>query len=185
MRSVSVLAAAVIIGATALTVACGQQRAGSPSGGAPASTAPATATASPASATPSAGRTVPSGAACGAATAIMGPGRTLTLSGADNSKSYCVKRGTGVLIYLRGTVTARWALLKSSSAALVPSANGRLMLALGVTGGYFVAAQPGTAVISSTRSPCGPSAFPPTTQGASGQAHCGVIESFRVTIVVA
>jgi hypothetical protein len=182
MRSVPVLAAAAIIGASALTVACGQQRAGSAASGPPASTAPATA--SPAAATPSAGHTAtsapPPAAACGAATAIAPPG-TLTLTGADNGKSFCVKRGTGVLIYLRGTATAKWSLLKSSSAALVPSANGHLALALGVTGGYFVAAGPGSAVISSTRSPCG-APSPPTMSGSAG---CGVIELFRVTVGVA
>jgi hypothetical protein len=183
MRSVGVLTAAVIIGASALTVACGTQRAG-PASGAAAST-PASASASAAAATPpatsQAAAPTPAAAACGATAAILGPGHTLTLTLTDNSRSFCVKQGTGVLIYLRGTAAARWGLLRSSSAALVPSANGHLMLALGVTGGYFVAAHPGSAVISSTRSPCG-TAPPPT---ASGQASCGAIESFRVTIGVA
>jgi hypothetical protein len=171
MRSVSVLTAAVIIGASVLTVACGQQRpapaAGTPSATSPAASAPAAA------------------AACQTAAAVLGPGRTLTLNTTDNSRSFCVKRGTGVLIFLRGTATARWGPLKSSSAALVPSANGHLALALGVTGGYFVAAQPGSAVISSARSRCGSSAVPPTAPTTSGKASCGSIELFRVTIGVA
>ncbi len=163
MRSVSVLAAAVIIGASALTVACGASA--TPSATSPAASASAAA------------------AACGSAPAVLGPGRTLTLGNADNSRSFCVRRGTGVLIYLHGTATARWSTLRSSSAALVPSANGHLMLARGVTGGYFIAAQPGSAVISSARPRCGHLAVP-STPTTSGKASCGSVELFRVTIAV-
>jgi hypothetical protein len=171
MRSVGVLGTAVIIGASVLIVGCGQQRP-APASGTPSATSPAA--------------SAPTGAAaCGAAAAVLGPGRTLTLNTTDNSRSFCVKRGTGVLIFLHGTATARWSPLKSSSAALVPSANGHLMLALGVTGGFFVAAKPGSAVISSARSRCGPSAVPPTAPATSGKASCGSIELFRVTIRVA
>jgi hypothetical protein len=159
MRSAGVLTAAVIIGVSALTVGCGQP--GSAASG-PAST-PATVT-------------------CGTAVATLGPGRTLTLGSADNRRSFCVKRGTGVLIFLRGTAADRWSEPKSSSAVLVPSANGRLTLALGVTGGFFVAARPGSAVITSARSRCGSSSPPPPM---SGQASCGSAGLFRVTIRVA
>jgi len=164
MRSVSALAVAVIIGASAVTAACGQQRPGPIASGTAASSPPA--------------------AACGAMPAVLGPGRTLTLSMTDSSRSFCVRRGTGVLIYLRGTATHKWGPLKSSSAVLVPSANGHLSLALGVTGGYFVAARPGSAVITSARSRCGP-AVRPTVPATSGKASCGSIELFRVTIRVA
>jgi hypothetical protein len=183
MRSVSVLAAAVIIGVSLLTVACGHQRPG-PAASGPAATRPA---ASAASGNPSATSPAASApaAACGSTAAVPGPGRTLTLSNTDNGRSFCVRRGTGVLIYLHGTATARWNRLRSSSAALVPSANGHLMLALGVTGGYFVATQPGSAVISSARSRCGQPAAPPSASAASGKASCGTVELFRVTIKVA
>jgi hypothetical protein len=175
MRSVSVLAAAVIIGASALTVACGPQP--PPASGPAASTASATSSAtSPAASAPA--------AACGPASAVLGPGRTLTLTDTDNSRSFCVRRGTGVLIYLHGSATARWGTLRSSSAALVPSANGHLMLALGVTGGYFIAAQRGSAVISSARPRCGQPAVP-SAPATPGKASCGSVELFRVTIGVA
>jgi hypothetical protein len=178
MRSFSVLTAAVIIGASVLTAACGQQAPGPAASGPAASSAAITPSAtSPAASAPA--------TACRAAVAVLGPGRTLTLNTTDSSRSFCVRRGTGVLIYLRGTETARWGPLKSSSAALVPSANGHLALALGVTGGYFVAAQPGSAVISSARSRCESSAVPPTVPTTSGKASCGSIELFRVTIGVA
>jgi hypothetical protein len=180
MRSVSALAVAVIIGASALTAACGQQQPGPAASG--------TAASSPSAASPSvtgSAASAPSAAgACGATPAVLGPGRTLTLTLTDGSRSFCVKQGTGVLIYLRGTAIDRWGPLKSSSAVLVPSANGHLSLAVGVTGGYFVAAQPGSAVITSARSRCG-SVVPPTAPATSGKASCGSIELFRVTIRVA
>ena len=135
MRSVSFLAAAVI-GVSALTAACGQQTAG-PAGGPSGSPAPPTG--------PSAA------AACGSATPTSSPNRVVTLNEGDSGSSFCIKPGTGVLIYLRGTPTDKWATLKSSSAVMRPSANGHLALAVGVTGGYFVAAQPGVATITSSR----------------------------------
>jgi hypothetical protein len=137
MRSVSFLAATVIIGVSALAAACGQQPAGPAAGGPSGSPAPSTGP--------------PAAAACGSATPTSAPHRILTLSNGDSGRSFCIKRGTGVLIYLKGTPTAKWATLKSSSAAMVPSANGHLALAIGVTGGYFVAAKPGVAAITSSR----------------------------------
>ena len=136
MRSVSFLAAAVI-GVSALTAACGQQTAGSAAGGPSGSPAPSTG--------PSAA------AACGSATPTSPPNRILTLNDGDSGSSFCIKPGTGVLIYLKGTPADKWATLKSSSAAMKPSANGHLALMAGVTGGFFVAAQPGVATITSSR----------------------------------
>jgi hypothetical protein len=182
MRSVSVLAAVVIIGASAMTTACGQQQAGSSPGG----TAGTTSSGSAA-------------AACGKA-APLRQDRIITLSARDNGRSLCITRGTGVLIYLKGTPAVRWKQLRSSSDALVPRANGHLMLMLGVTGGSFVADHQGVAVISSTRNPCGPPVPPPTVPPAaaadaaaapgtaaapgSGRMLCSTIESFRVTLTV-
>jgi hypothetical protein len=175
MRSVSFLAAAAVIGLSALTAACGQQPAGSAASGSSGSPAPSTGP--------------PAAAACGSATPTSPPHRTLTLSTGDSGGSFCVKPGTGVLIYLKGTPTAKWATLKSSSAALVATANGHLALALGVTGGYFVAARPGVAAITSSRSPCGSQASPgPSTGPATSnqiKSQCGVIQTFRVTVRVA
>jgi hypothetical protein len=176
MRSVSFLAAVAVIGMSALTAACGQHRAGPAAAGSSGSPAP------------SAGS--PAAAACGAATPTSPPDRTLTLSAGDSGRSFCVTPGTGVLIYLRGTAAVKWTALKSSSAAMVSRANGHLMLALGVTGGYFVAARPGAAAITSSRSPCGPQATPtpptgPTTSNQNKNASCGVIQTFRVTVRVA
>ncbi len=173
MRSAWCLVAAVI-GVSALTAACGQQSAGP--GGSGSSGSP----------TPSSGP--PAAAACDGATPTAPPNRTLTLSTADSGSSFCIKQGTGVLIYLKGTSASKWAVLKSSSAAMVPTANGHLALQIGVTGGYFVAAHPGVAAITSTRNPCGAPAThsPPTEPTTSSQSKaCGVVQTFRVTVRVA
>ena len=172
MRSVSLLAAAVI-GVSALAAACGQQQTG-PAGGPSGSPAPSTA---PSTAPPAA-------AACGSATPTAPPNRTITLSAGDNGRSFCIRPGIGVLVYLMGTPKLKWDALKSSSAAMVPQANGHLALALGVTGGYFVAAHPGVAAITSTRSPCGPQVTP-TGPTSSNPRKCGITQSFKVTVRVA
>jgi hypothetical protein len=169
MRTVWLVAAAVI-GVSALT-ACGGRTGSAASG----SGSPAPATGPPAA------------AACGTATPTASPGRTLTLSATDSGGSFCIKRGTGVLIYLKGTQTAKWGALKSSSPAMAPRANGHLALQVGVTGGYFVAVQPGTAAITSSRSPCTPQA--PTTAStgpttSNQDKGCGVSQTFRVTVRV-
>ena len=169
MRSVSFLAATAVIGLSALTAACGQQPAGSAMSGS--------------SAHPAASTGAPAAAACGAATPTSPPDHTLTLGAGDSGRAFCVKPGTGVLIYLRGTPALKWAALKSSSAVLVPRANGHLTLALGVTGGYFVAAQPGVAAITSSRSSCHPGAS--ASPSAGHGTMCGMTETFRVTVRVA
>jgi len=169
MRSVSLLAAAVI-GASALAAGCGQQQAGPAAGGPSGSPAPSTAP--------------PAAAACGSAAPTAPPGRTLTLGAGDNGRSFCIRPGIGVLVYLKGTPQLKWDALKSSSAAMVPTANGHLALQVGVTGGFFVAAHPGVADITSTRSPCAPPATPsgPTT---SNPRKCGITQTFKVTVRVA
>jgi hypothetical protein len=168
MRSVPLLAAAVI-GVSALAVACGQQAGPAASGP---SSRPAPSTAPPAA------------AACGSATPTAPPNRTLTLSAGDSGRSFCIRPGIGVLVYLKGTSQLKWDALKSSSAAMVPTANGHLALALGVTGGYFVATHPGVATLTSTRSPCGPQVTP-TGPTSSNPRKCGITQTFKVTVRVA
>jgi hypothetical protein len=169
MRSVSLLAAAVI-GASALAAGCGQQQAGSAASGPSGTPAPSTAP--------------PPAAACGSAAPTAPPNRTLTLSAGDTGRSFCIRQGIGVLVYLKGTPQLKWDALKSSSAAMTPAANGHLALQVGVTGGFFVAAHPGVADITSTRSPCAPMATPsgPTT---SNPHKCGITQTFKVTVRVA
>jgi hypothetical protein len=169
MRSVSLLAAAVI-GASALAAGCGQQQAGSAASGPSGSPAPSTAP--------------PAAAACGSAAPTAPPNRTLTLGVGDNGRSFCIRPGIGVLVYLKGTPQLKWDALKSSSAAMAPTANGHLALQVGVTGGYFVAAHPGVADITSTRSPCGPQVTP-TGPTSSNPRKCGITQTFKVTVRVA
>jgi len=167
MRSVSLLAAAVI-GASALAAGCGQQRAGSAASGPSGSPAPSTAPPAP--------------AACGSAAPTAPPNRTLTLTAGDNGRSFCIRQGIGVLVYLKGTPQLKWDALKSSSAAMAPAPNGHLALQVGVTGGYFVAAQPGVAAITSSRSSCHPGAS--ASPSAGHGTMCGITDTFRVTVRV-
>lgn len=146
MRSVSFLAGAAVVGLSALAAACGQQAAGSAASG-------------------SSGSAAPAAAACGSATPTSPRHRTLTLRTADSGGSFCIKQGTGVLIFLRGTPTAKWAALRSSSAVMVPRANGHLMVALGVTGGSFAAPKPGVASITSLRNAFGSAPKPQPATG--------------------
>lgn len=169
MRSVSVLATAVIITASAMTSACGQQQAGSPAGGS--------------SPSPSSSLAVSANCTGGAPSSPQNP--VITLTAHDNGKTYCIRRGTGVQIYLKGTPVLKWTDLKSHSTAMVPRANGHMMLALGVTGGFFVAEHKGVAVITASRNPCGTRVLPhPAAPATSHKMLCGVIETFRVTVTV-
>ena len=106
----------------------------------------------------------------------------ITLTNADNGRSVCVRRGTAVQVYLRGTQAGRWSAIHASSGVLQPHANGHLLLALGVTGGSFIAAHPGTASLTSTRLVC--PTPPPNSGSESGTVECGAILGFRVSVRV-
>jgi hypothetical protein len=161
VRPASSLTALVIIAAAALTAACGSQNA--TGGGLSASPK--------VSVLPVAG-----GSATCRPARPAGPDHTVTVGASDNGKSVCVKPGTAVMVILRGTPDRKWAPIHASSRALVPRGNGRLMLMMGATGAYFVAARPGTAVISSARPACAPAS--------GGAASCGAKVAFHTTVVV-
>jgi hypothetical protein len=183
MRSVPVLAA-VALGAVAVISGCGQQRtgggAGPPQAAAP-SPLPAGASSPPSASSPSPPPpgTQRAGTCHGGAAARL---RVITLTNADNGRSVCVRRGTAVLVYLRGTQASRWSVIHPSSGVLQSHANGHLLLALGVTGASFVAARPGTASITSTRPVC--PTPPPNSGSQSGTVECGAILGFRVSVRV-
>jgi hypothetical protein len=168
VRSVPVLTA-VIIGAAAVILGCGQQH--GVAAGAPEATAPAAS--SPASIAP----------ACRGGGPAM-HARSLTVTNADNGESLCVTRGTAVAVYLKGTPARKWAPIHASSAVLAPAANGALTLALGVTGASFTAAQAGTAVITSSRPACGSGVPPGDSAPATGTLACGAVLAFHVTVTV-
>jgi hypothetical protein len=174
MRSVTAVMA-VALGAVVLASGCGQQRSGIPAGPplSPSSPAPR----------PSPAPGGPGAASCHSASA---PRATLiTITYANNGQTLCVRRGTAVQVYLKGTATNRWSAIHASDeAVLSPHANGRLMLQLGVTGASFLAAQPGTAVIRSFQQPCGPNATPGNQAAQSGTLECGVIIAFHATVKV-
>jgi hypothetical protein len=104
--------------------------------------------------------------------------RALTITIADNNKSFCVSPGAMIIVYLRGTLTAKWTAIRPSSIALTPRVDVRLDQQAGVTGAAFEAIHPGVAVISSIRYPCAGRVKPTSTM------HCGVIERFRAAVTV-
>ena len=163
MRRVPVLTAAIISAAAVIT-GCGQQHPGS------GAAAPA----------PSASRSHPVVACANAAPAAQ-PSK-LTITAADNGRSFCVTRGTSVTVFLKGTQPREWSPIRASSTVLQPRANGELTLPIGVTGASFAAVQPGTAIISSGQPACGPPNG--SSSSGSGTLECGAILVFRVTVTV-
>ena len=175
MRSVPVLAA-VALGAVAVISGCGQQQTGTPAGP-PLAGAPSPPPASAPS--PSPPGTRHAGACHGGKAPRLS---VITLTNADNGRSVCVRRGTAVQVYLRGTQASRWSVIHASSGVLRPRANGHMLLAVGVTGASFVAARPGTASITSARQAC--PTPPPNAGSQSGTVECGAILGFRVGVRV-
>lgn len=173
MRSAPAFAA-LALGAAVLASGCGQQHHGTPAGPPLASASPVPSAApSPLPGDPAAtchGRSAPRAA-------------LVTLTFADNGQTLCVRRGTAVQVFLRGTQTSRWSPIRASNSVLKPHANGRMMVPLGVTGASFLAVRPGTVDLSSFRLVCGPST-PPNADAQSGNLECGVILAFRATVKV-
>ncbi|HEY3880773.1 MAG TPA: hypothetical protein VGM12_19450 [Trebonia sp.] len=170
----SFVAATVITAVMVIMTGCG--RSGPGTGATVAASSDSTPTASPATST----ATLPTGApghSCGPPT-VPAAGTSLTLTSADNGKTYCVGLGTGVLVYLKGTPDRRWTSIRASSSVLRPAASGHLALALGVTGASFLAARAGVAVISSTRPVCGSATTSP------GVLTCDAIQAFRVIVMI-
>ncbi len=102
-----------------------------------------------------------------------GRAKIFSITKGDNGKTYCVTVGTGVLVFLHGTLARKWAPIQPSSGVLVARPSGMMSLVVGVTGGFFRALHPGTATLTSVRSPC--RAF---------GAGCPAGSSFRVTVLV-
>jgi hypothetical protein len=176
MRSVPALAA-LVIGAMALVSGCGQQHQGTPAGpplGGSSASAPSP---SPA---PQPGD--PGTASCQGSSATRAA--LITVTYADNGQTLCVRRGTAVQVFLKGSPANRWSPIRASNGALESHANGHMMLALGVTGASFLAVRPGTVIISSWRQPCGPDQTPPNAAAPSGTLECGVIIAFRTIVKV-
>jgi hypothetical protein len=116
-----------------------------PASGGPASTGPASG--GPASTGPASG-----GSLAGCSSGVSAQGLMITL--ASNGKTYCVRAGAELNVYLRGTVSSMWLEPLASSNVLKPIPNGALSLPAGLTGGSFTAARPGQVLITSVRPPC-------------------------------
>ena len=167
---------AVALGAVLLASGCGQQHAGTPVG-------PPLSSSLPAAPVPSPAPIDPGTASCHSGSASHAA--LITITYADNGQTLCVRRGTAVQVYLRGTATNRWSAIHASNGAvLAPHANGRLMLIVGVTGASFLAAHPGTVTIRSFQQPCGPGQTPGNAAAQSGTLECGVIIAFHATVKV-
>ena len=118
---------------------CGTVTASAPGAGGP------PATHSPAPSTPAAGTGAPS--------SCQRPADdTVTLAG--NGKSYCVRIGERLDVYLQGSLSRPWLVPLASSDVLVPVPNGGMSLPVGLTGESFAAARPGRVLITSIRRPC-------------------------------
>ncbi len=176
MRSVPALAA-MVIGAVALASGCGQQHQGTPAGPPLAGSSASAPSSAPA---PQPG--VPGAATCHGTSASKAT--LVTVTYADNGGMVCVRPGTAVQVFLKGIPPHKWSAIRASGAVLQPHANGHMTLALGVTGGSFLAVRRGTAVITSTMMACGPTATPGNAAAQSGGLECGAIVGFRTTIKV-
>jgi hypothetical protein len=153
MRGTSLAATVMAIGASVLAVGCGQQH------------------------TPGSGAgSVPKFQVRCVTPKLATPGRTFTITNKDNGKAFCVPTGTGVFVFLHGTPARMWTHLHPSSAAIVPRASGKMALMVGETGGYYVAMKLGSAVLTSSRTPC---------HALSGSGPgCVPGSFFRVTLVI-
>jgi hypothetical protein len=79
-------------------------------------------------------------------------GLVITLAG--NGKTYCVRVGEKLDVYLHGTVASMWLEPLASSNVLTPVPNGELSLVAGLTEEFFAAARTGQVLITSVRPPC-------------------------------
>jgi hypothetical protein len=94
--------------------------------------------------------------------AAPAPSRTCRSVGvateADSGQTYCLARSAHLEVYLHGSAQDLWSPIKLDGDALRRIPSGKGTLALGVTGGFFIADHTGTARLSSVRRPCGTSA---------------------------
>jgi hypothetical protein len=101
---------------------------------------------------------------------------TVTLSETDQGRTVCVATGTSVEVFLHAKSTGQqWSKPVPDRTILRPAANGKGALQVGVTAGFYLAAEPGQARITAQLAPCrGPKAGP----------ACDAVQLFEVTITV-
>lgn len=99
---------------------------------------------------------------------------------ADSGRTVCLSPGTQLNVLLHGSADRRWAPLGAGLPELVGSPNGEGTLVVGVTGGFYKAASPGTVRLTSQRPAC-PGQV--TGGGSPGPGPCAAQE-FTLTVVV-
>lgn len=98
-----------------------------------------------------------------------------TATEADSGQTYCLARLAHLEIFLHGSAQDRWSPIKPDGDALRRSPSGKGMLALGVTGGFFIAEHAGTVHLTSTRRPC---------DRPAPVKDCGPFRDFEITVIV-
>lgn len=93
-------------------------------------------------------RPAPPAGSVASSRACQAPG---TLTEADSGRTYCVARSARLEIFLHGTARDRWSPIEPDGDALRRVPSGKGMLALGVTGGFFVADHAGTTRLTSAQ----------------------------------
>jgi hypothetical protein len=174
--------------ALAAVLAAGLAGCGSPAGAGPAAAGGTASPTAPAASIPAASpSSLPTAPPTGPLTPVRcglrplsGPGGApqplaggLTLTNADNGRGFCVHPGQRVTVVLTGAMGRPWAGIRSDSAALVVLRRDQVPLPTGTTRTVFLAAQPGTAHLTSDRMAC-----------PSGPVHCDALLGFHVTVVV-
>ncbi len=100
-------------------------------------------------------------------------GSEVSVSQADSGATLCLTQGTRLDVFLHGAGDTLWSPVLASGSALHSVPNGKGTLARGVTAGFFAAAEPGTAVLSSTGPGC--------ASGTTASCPSGV---FTMTVIV-
>jgi hypothetical protein len=89
---------------------------------------------------------------------------TRTVTEVDGGSTICLAVGEHLEVYLHGTLDFPWSPVGLAGSALSPEANGKGMLPVGVTGGFYLARTAGSARVTSSRAAtcAGPSPSSPT-----------------------
>lgn len=106
--------------------------------------------------------------------------KNVTLTQADNHKSFCVTRGTGIFVFLHGQTAELWTAIQVSSAAVERRPSGVMSLVRGETGGFFEAVGPGAATLTSFEPRCPSGPHP----GLRLPRHCPAPLRFSITVHV-
>jgi hypothetical protein len=99
----------------------------------------------------------------------------VTLTEADNGATVCVATGTSVEIYLHAKTGQQWSQPVPDRTILRPAANGKGALQVGVTAGFYLAAEPGQARVTAQLAPC---------RGPKPGPACDAVQLFEVNISV-